>query len=524
MGAVIRSIISRSPCDVAVVAQRDRGQSDELADGEEWGAGIDRILVPTAGGPHAPLAVGLAWALGQRFGARVVATYVASEDASEAEITAGEAHIRHTLEQMEVQAAEALHQEQDGEGLELESLDTEVVRAADVVTGILQASEQADLVFMGASEESLVDQVLFGNLPRSVADACRKPVVMVRRHRGLPHMWIQRAWEAAFQALPTLGDEQKLDVYKQVRRDARPDADFFIMMAVATLIGTIGLMQNSAAVIIGSMLVAPLFTPILAVSLGLAQGDIRMLRVALEAMIKGVFLGAVVATVTAWASPLNLVTDEILLRTQPNLFDLGVALAAGVAGGYAIAREQVAAALPGVAIAAALVPPIGVVGFGLAIGDLGMAGGAGLLVMTNLIAIAMSGSVTLLLLGFRPGRRAERGHHLRRGLLVALLLLIVIAVPLAAFFGRAVRETRTEQAIQEVVSQYFAAEPQVQFVGFEFENGGDQIAVEVTVWAEQELPANAADELAQALNEILSRRVDLRIQAVQVQEVESRTQ
>ncbi len=523
MGEIIDVVVSRAQCHVAIVTYRFH-QPATGADEEHNGSQrprLRRLLVPTAGGPHAPLALGLAWSLGREFQAEVVAAYVAPEDASQAEIHAGEAHIRRTLEGMEASAAEALQTDEQERPVDFAGITTQVVRAEGVLEGILQASDDADMVLIGASEESLIDQMLFGNLPRRVAAECEKPVVMVRRRRALPRMWIQRTWEAAYKALPTLGDAHKIDVYKQVRRGARPDADFFIMMGVATLIGTIGLMQNSAAVIIGSMLVAPLFTPILAVSLGLAQGDVRMLRVAIEAMVKGVFLGVAVATLTAWTSPLKLATDEILLRTQPNLFDLGVALAAGVAGAYAIAREQVAAALPGVAIAAALVPPIGVVGFGLAMGDLGMAGGASLLVMTNLIAIAMAGSITLLLLGFRPGRRAERGERLRRGLTVTLILLIVIAVPLAAFFGRAVRQTRTEKAIRDVLSDHFGGRPAVQFVDFEFTMGPDEIEVEVTVWAESEPPAETADQLAESLNDVFGRRVTLRIVAIQIRELEA---
>ncbi|MFP3854696.1 MAG: hypothetical protein ACLFWD_10440 [Anaerolineales bacterium] len=89
----------------------------------------------------------------------------------------------------------------------------------------------------------------------------------------MPRFWLNRLWTAAFKAIPTLSDAEKIDVYKQVRRGAWPKADFFIMMSVASFIATIGLLQGSAAVIIGSMLVAPLFTPILAISLDIAFND-----------------------------------------------------------------------------------------------------------------------------------------------------------------------------------------------------------------------------------------------------------
>jgi uncharacterized membrane protein len=93
---------------------------------------------------------------------------------------------------------------------------------------------------------------------------------------------------------------------------------------------------------------------------------VRLLRDALESTIKGISLTVVVALFLASIVPLGEPTGEVLARTSPNLLDLMIALASGAAGAYAVSRKDVSAALPGVAIAAALVPPLGVVGVGLA--------------------------------------------------------------------------------------------------------------------------------------------------------------
>jgi uncharacterized hydrophobic protein (TIGR00271 family) len=125
----------------------------------------------------------------------------------------------------------------------------------------------------------------------------------------------------------------------------------------------------------------------------------------------------------AFGSPLE-PTAEILSRTSPNVLDLLVALLSGAAAAYAVSRSQLAAALPGVAIAAALVPPLCVVGYGLGTGQFDIALGSSLLFVTNLAAIVVAAAAIFLLLGFRPPLRLERGQQARQGLNLALILLL----------------------------------------------------------------------------------------------------
>ncbi|KPK88925.1 MAG: hypothetical protein AMJ88_18300, partial [Anaerolineae bacterium SM23_ 63] len=388
--------------------------------------------------------------------------------------------------------------------------------------GIAQAGAESDLVFVGASDESLIDQVLFGTLPEQVAWACPSPVVMVKRFRGLRHFWLQRAWNALFGALPTLSRQEQMTVYRQVRRGARPDVDFFIMIGLSGIIATYGLLQDSTAVIIGAMLVAPLFTPILAFSLAIVQGDIRLLRLALESALKGVALAIGLSVFLTALSPLRVVTHEIASRTQPNLFDLAVALASGAAGAYAVARKDVAASLPGVAIAAALVPPLGVVGVGLAMGDPGIAGGGGLLFTTNLIAITLAGSVTLLLLGFRPTARAEREVRLRYGLVVSLALLTIIAIPLGVVFVGSVQESHFRQTIDRTLALQLGESSDYELVNFIFEEREEIFYVTVTVYAKTPIPASWADATREQLSKALDRTVDLHLRSIPVEEIERR--
>ncbi|GAB4516076.1 MAG: hypothetical protein Kow0047_28050 [Anaerolineae bacterium] len=507
LGRVLDTVIRRAACDVAVLAGR-RGRW--LADGEEP---LRRLLVPAVGGPNAPLALRMAFALAREWGAQVRLIYVVDEDADEEERAAAEERLAQALE-------EAMAGDQpDQPSLAVEK---EVIAAPDVVTGLVEAGADCDLVLMGASEESIIDQVLLGSIPEQVARRCPSPVLIVRRYRGLRHLWLQQAWEAVYTALPTITRDEQIEVYKAIRRGARPDADFFVMMGLATLIATLGLMQNSAAVIIGAMLVAPLFTPILALSLGIVHGDGRLLRLALEAAIKGIALAVALSWAMTVLTPGKAATGEILARTHPNLLDLAVALASGAAGAYAVARKDVSASLPGVAIAAALVPPLGVVGFGLGIGDLDISRGAGLLFATNLTAITFAGAIMFLLLGFRPAPRTGREARLRAGLLITLALLVAVMVPLAWVFFQSVADARLLHDSRQTLTQTLA-EISGAYVGeVAVEMAGEAITIRAVVYLPDVSGADSVARAArQAMEERWRRPVRLELQAIEVATIQA---
>lgn len=525
MGTIVDEVAMRTPCDLAIVGYRP-GQLEEQVEsnGDQPSArhAIKTILVPTSGGPHAPLAVGLALELAEEFGAQVRSVYVGGQGLSENARREGEDRIRSTLDAMRSEAAEILRQDLQKFEITTDQVEKQVVEAADVVDGIVRASGDADLTFIGSSEESFIDQVLFGSIPRQVAARSLSPVVMVRRHRGLPQFWLGRLWDTIAGSLPTLAPQDQIEVYKRIRRGARPDVDFFVMIGLSALIATLGLLLDSGAVIIGAMLVAPLFTPVLAFSMAIASGDVRVLRLASEATLKGASLAIGLALLVALLVPLGaepLTSPEIAARVQPNLLDLGVALASGAAGAYAIARKDVAASLPGVAIAAALVPPLGVVGIALSAGSVSAALGAALLVITNLIAISLSGALVLLMLGFRPGQRGERMARFRTGLVASLALLALVSVPLGLVLLRTVRASRLEQLVHTTLeSEASGLGIPIEVVETELQEVGDMLTVTATIYVPGSAQEPPVDQLGDAIARVTGRSVNLRLLALPVLE------
>ncbi len=239
-------------------------------------------------------------------------------------------------------------------------------------------------------------------------------------------------------------------------------ARFFVLIVLSTLLAAFGLAANSVAVIIGAMLVAPLMTPILATAAALLLADMKILLSSAAVIAAGVLMAIGTSMVVTFIGLQNFTTvyslpSEILGRTQPSLLDLGVAIAAGLAGGYVLTHPKASSSLPGVAIAVALVPPLATVGILLEIGARAQAGGAFLLFLTNLFAIVLSAIVVMLLSGFVPAEiRLEGLRHARIGLLVSAVVLVAIAVPLTIHTVGVVQDQRFAQTVTVEVATWDA--------------------------------------------------------------------
>ncbi len=193
-------------------------------------------------------------------------------------------------------------------------------------------------------------------------------------------------------------------LYSQIYDSAElVSAGYLLDLIFSAGIATLGLVLNSPAVVIGAMLISPLMGPIMASGLAFAASDIYLGVKSLLNLVGSVVASVAFSAILVWLLPFQSPTGEILARTQPNLLDLGVAVFSGLAGSFVMVRSLsggVASALPGVAIAVALMPPLCTVGFGLGSGwNWQIISGAGLLFLTNLVAISASAFLVFYLVG-----------------------------------------------------------------------------------------------------------------------------
>lgn len=204
---------------------------------------------------------------------------------------------------------------------------------------------------------------------------------------------------ARFRALP---DKDKAALIRKLVENGTPDFDYFYLIGLSTLMATLGLLLDSSSIVIGSMLIAPLMYPILGVSLGLVMmgKDITLLERALATLVKSLAVGLGLSVLAAFlfGNEAMYQTAEVLARTEPSHLHLLVAIVAGAAVAYMLARPEWDAALPGVAIAVALVPPLATVGVGIAAGSALIIKGASMILLLNLFGIIAVAVMIFLLM------------------------------------------------------------------------------------------------------------------------------
>ncbi|MFT7597472.1 MAG: putative hydrophobic protein (TIGR00271 family) [Acidimicrobiales bacterium] len=228
---------------------------------------------------------------------------------------------------------------------------------------------------------------------------------------------------------------------------------FTVMLTLAVIVAVMGLSADSAAVVIGAMLLAPLMTPVLGLAAAISMAlPNKIIESTIRVTVATVWC-IIVAYAISLIIPDGALPNEVISRTSPDLRDLVVALAAGVAGSYATVRKDASAALPGVAVAVALVPPLGTVGITLEAGRLDLAAGALLLYGTNLAAIILAGLTVFVVTGFVPPRRLARTTPgILAGTAIAVAVVVAVAVPLIRASVAAARSAQTQQQVDEAVA------------------------------------------------------------------------
>lgn len=401
-----------------------------------------RVLVPMGGGPHSREALRLA----------------ASVAGAEAEIHALRVYADLGPD-AEAVATRLLTEEVSRAPLgaeEKERIEFHLTLDRDVAAGIRQTaeSENFDLVLIGASAGARLRKWLFGTIPDRLLQIRGGLAVGVVRDRPPVTHRIRAAIERFLQfRVPQLDREARIALVERLESNSRWNFDFLALIALSTLIAAFGLIQNSPAVVIGAMLVAPLMTPLLGSGLALIQGNRALIKQCLRA-ISGGFIAALIVGVFAGLAgiglgELNGLTHELIARGGPGLLDLCVALASGIAAAHCIARPGLSSALAGVAIAAALVPPIATVGISLALAEFKNALGATVLFATNVVAIVLGAAFSFFAGGIR-GSQTPSHRWGRRAATGLLVVAVAVAVLLSGkFLDRAEAPLAGEAVVEE---------------------------------------------------------------------------
>lgn len=246
-----------------------------------------------------------------------------------------------------------------------------------------------------------------------------------------------------------------LNVYERISEAAALNGEFIVLLIGSVLVATFGLLQNSTAVIIGAMIIAPLMMPILGFALGSIWGDFKLLSRSLITLIAGVLVSVIISAFISFLVPGNEYNNEILSRTGPNLFDVLVALASGFVGAYAYVNPRISPSISGVAIAVALMPPLCTIGITLGNQDFSLAIGATILFLINMVAIALAASLVFWRKKIHPATDSQKVVKTRAIAQIAFssVFLIALSIPVTIFMIDSFRSRMDYKKAMDYISQ-----------------------------------------------------------------------
>src|SRR5271165_4931293 len=312
---------------------------------------------------------------------------------------------------------------------------------------------------------------------------------------------------------PETTEAQRAEIRESVTAGAALTGPYVAMNVAAAFIAGFGLMENSPAVIIGAMLIAMLFGPIVGIAMALAEADLRLLTRALVAEVVGVVCVLAVGLLIGFSTRHLVIGSEILNRTAPGLLDLLIALVGGLAGGFTFLSPSLSSVIVGVAIATSLVPPLATCGILLARGLPEAATGAFLLFLANFSAIAFGAMVVFLLAGYRPAR-TEKLQKVIVPRLVSVVLLLGLAVHLFGTLLRTSAQVTLQSNIQRVLAQEIAGVSGARLADVKLVRKQGKTTAWVVIRTPQPFSPEQVAHLNDVVNTVAGRSIGLTVRSV----------
>jgi uncharacterized hydrophobic protein (TIGR00271 family) len=312
----------------------------------------------------------------------------------------------------------------------------------------------------------------------------------------------------------------KKSVIKDIYHEVEISGGYFMILTIANLIALIGLIMNSAPVIIGAMLISPLMGPILSTGFAFATGSMVVGKKAIKKISVSLFVTIIIAAIATYISPLKDITPEIIARTRPNLYDLFIAFFSGIVGATAICtKKNYVTIISGVAIATAVIPPLSVTGFGFGIGSFQIASGGFLLFFTNFVAIIIATFAVFYFYGLRPGvEEAASAQSMKKKLLFLGLLLLFISIPLIYTLHSSIKQVRMRKNIQTLLKREFNREGSTRLVTFSSRESKDRkIQILTTVNTTSYLKQAEISAIEKRIQDSLKSDIVLNLEQIKVQ-------
>ncbi len=395
----------------------------------------------------------------------------------------------------------------------------QVIMADGFDQGLLHVIKRGDAVVFGGTSVKLIHDLRMQLITIRPQISDDVPIAVFRPSGLAAKTKIGRFAHRLRSALPELTLADRVSLFDRIQGGSRLTADFIAMISLSVLIASFGLMADNSSVVNGAMLVAPFMTPLIGVGLALAQGNLALMKRSAIATGAGVMVGVLLSFVLGVCVPLDELPLEILARGDPDIVDLAIAFVSGMAAAYTVSRESVAELIVGVAIAAALVPPLSCIGIMFANGYVLETEGAITLLVTNLAAIALGAAVVFRRLGV-PGTRTGHRSYVKIRWISMTLILLLLALSIPLVFSLADQlavgqtrpmgfrvSTRVKRAVNDRIDQIEGLE--IMFMGRS--GSGHSRLIRLLLDSDKPIPASMIKKIKADMREDLGENTPIHI-------------
>jgi uncharacterized hydrophobic protein (TIGR00271 family) len=319
--------------------------------------------------------------------------------------------------------------------------------------------------------------------------------------------------------------DERSEVIAEVFDSISSRFDFFLLVILSCSIATLGLITNSPAVIIGAMLLAPLMSPIIGVGLASIIGQEELIKKSVLTLLWGALIAISLSFVMTLVNrilpfvSLQVLPTEVLARIRPTPIDLVIALAGGLAAAYAMTKPNLSAALPGVAIATALMPPLCTIGIGIAVNRWDVAGGASLLFLTNAITIAFASALIFFLRGFSPSARRS-GQKVPHSLILSAVLVFILLIPLTFYSVKFFRDASENRLVNTVISEEIAGLNKAELIDTKVIHQDSVLNLVITIRTNKPVTYLEVVNIQKSIASRLNRPISLKVEQVISEELD----
>lgn len=319
-------------------------------------------------------------------------------------------------------------------------------------------------------------------------------------------------------------DLNKQKIINEIKDECSFSPQFFILLILSAAVATLGLIIDNGVVVIGAMLLSPILYPIVGLSLSTVISDKQLLRASIVMALSSILVTIAVASVISLLSPISEFNSEILIRTNPTIFDMIIALSVGIAAILIITWPKFSNHAAGVAVAASLLESLCITGIGLTYGDWSIAYGSFMLFLTNLASVLFAGIVIFAIIGFFKRENEEQRKSLEMGLILSLSVVLLIGLQLIFSLKNILEKNNVESRVRDVFTNEFtkiSEDIKVEAINFSGSYKESPIAIESEIKVPSNITINLTqkNQIVEQLTDELKKEIDLELRVIPVLKV-----